>query len=74
VLDGATENGLIDEENGTITLTDHGRAEHARIATRVERTRATVLGDLTPDQYADTVQTLSMMADNVQADLVSRPA
>ncbi|MFE9339369.1 MarR family winged helix-turn-helix transcriptional regulator [Streptomyces sp. NPDC007063] len=59
-----------------IDLTPEGRAAHARIADRVARTRRTVLGGLTPEQYTATVHTLSVMAANVEADLASggRPA
>ncbi|WP_431984436.1 MarR family winged helix-turn-helix transcriptional regulator [Streptomyces qinglanensis] len=80
VLDGPGS-GLAARGWATVTgprigLTPEGRAAHARIADRIARSRRTVLGELTPEQYTATVHTLSVMAANVEAELASggRPA
>jgi hypothetical protein len=64
--------GWTQDDGGTIILTGQGKAAHAKLAARIETTRAMVLGDLTPEQYSDTVRILSVMAANVEADLRSR--
>ncbi|WP_067172411.1 hypothetical protein [Microtetraspora niveoalba] len=59
-------------QRNLLALSDEGRAAHAHIAARVDATRAAVLKDLTPEQYAETVRILSVMAGNVEADLATR--
>jgi hypothetical protein len=61
-------------DSALLTLTDTGRAAHAEAATRIATTRSTVLGDLTGEQYEQTVHNLSVMAANVEADLATRRA
>ncbi|MGW2934239.1 MarR family winged helix-turn-helix transcriptional regulator [Streptomyces sp. NPDC055722] len=68
---GWTRSGLPVEATH-LALTDEGRAAHADFAARVETTRAAVLKGLTPEQYAETVRILSVMAGNVEADLAAR--
>ncbi|WP_424527839.1 MarR family winged helix-turn-helix transcriptional regulator [Sphaerisporangium viridialbum] len=56
----------------TLALSDDGRAAHEHMAARIDATRATVLKGLTPDQYAETVRILSVMAGNVESELSDR--
>jgi len=64
--------GWTQDDDGAISLTEQGRAAHADLAARIDRTRAAVLGDLPAEQYAETVRVLSIMAANVEATLQSR--
>jgi len=64
--------GWTQDDDGAISLTEHGRTAHANLAARIDRMRAAVLGDLTAEQYAETVRVLSIMAANVEATLQSR--
>ncbi|HEX6498771.1 MAG TPA: hypothetical protein VF054_07020 [Micromonosporaceae bacterium] len=65
------DRGWVDESEGTVTLTPAGAAVHADLAARVERARAVVLKDLTPDQYRETIRVLATMAGNVEAAVAS---
>jgi DNA-binding MarR family transcriptional regulator len=64
--------GWTEESNSTVTLTRAGAAAHAELLPRVDQTRAVVLQGLTPDRYRETVQTLAVMAGNVEAANASR--
>ncbi|MFD8542849.1 MarR family winged helix-turn-helix transcriptional regulator [Streptomyces sp. NPDC059649] len=55
-----------------LTLTDAGRAVHAEAAARIASARTTVMTGLTPEQYTEVIRILSVMADNVAADLAAR--
>ncbi|MFI6925863.1 MarR family winged helix-turn-helix transcriptional regulator [Nonomuraea spiralis] len=69
-LAGLTARGwAVSTGGGAVALTEAGRATHLEASKRVEGSRATVLGGLTLDQYAETIRTLSVMAGNVEADL-----
>lgn len=59
--------GWIKESDGTIALTPDGTAAHAELARRINHTRAVLLQGLTPQQYAETVRVLSVMAANLDA-------
>ena len=72
VLDDLTVRGWTHDRGETVTLTPEGRAAHAAAAERIGRVRATVVEGLTPEQYAGTIQVLSHMARNVEADLARR--
>ncbi|GAA0939272.1 hypothetical protein [Nonomuraea longicatena] len=52
-----------------VALTEAGRAAHVEAGRHVETSRATVLGGLTREQYAETIRVLTVMAGNVEADL-----
>lgn len=72
VLDGPgglIRRGWVEAADGLLTLTPSGYAGRAGASARVMRTREVVLGDLTPEQFAETVRTLAVMAGNVEADL-----
>jgi hypothetical protein len=76
-LDGPTglfSRGWTRRTDGFIALTEEGAAAHARLADQINQSRAAVLGDLTEQQYIDTVRVLSIMAGNVEADLAARRA
>ncbi|GAB7029331.1 hypothetical protein AB0G35_29225 [Streptomyces sp. NPDC021749] len=55
-----------------LALTDEGRAVHAEAAARIAAARSTVMTGLTPDQYTEAIRVLSVMADNLAADLAAR--
>ncbi|MBX9387135.1 MarR family winged helix-turn-helix transcriptional regulator [Streptomonospora nanhaiensis] len=61
-----------DEEDGTLALTGAGRAAHADIAERIAAARAAAADGLTPEQYAEAVRVLSVMAANVERALGDR--
>ena len=61
-------------DGDTLTLTEQGREAHRTAAERVGETRQLLLHGLTPEQYAETVRVLSVMAGNVEAALGSRTA
>jgi DNA-binding MarR family transcriptional regulator len=67
-----TARGWVTDANGVIGLTEPGRRAHADLSQRVNETRAVVLTGLTPDRYAETVRTLSIMAQNVETAIGSR--
>ncbi|MBO8184084.1 MarR family winged helix-turn-helix transcriptional regulator [Streptomyces spirodelae] len=69
--DGLTARGWTRADGHTVELTASGRAVHAQAADRIARSRAVVLGELTPEQYQQTVRNLSVMAANVEADLAA---
>ena len=71
VLDDLAARGWTDPGE-TVTLTPEGRAAHAAAAEQIGRVRAAVVEGLTPEQYAGTIQVLSHMARNVEADLARR--
>jgi hypothetical protein len=58
----------------TVNLTESGRAAHGRAAARVGETRRRLMDGLTPEQYAETVRVLSVMAGNIEAALADRAA
>jgi DNA-binding MarR family transcriptional regulator len=66
VLATLAARGWIMESGGTVELTPAGRAGHAALVPRVERTRAVVTAGLTPEQYQETVRILAVMAGNVE--------
>jgi len=63
--------GWIDESGDAVTLTDDGAAAHAELARRINEARGVVLGGLSPEQYAETVRILAVMAGNVEAALAT---
>ncbi|MFI8849810.1 MarR family winged helix-turn-helix transcriptional regulator [Streptomyces sp. NPDC053499] len=69
--DGLAARGWTRADGHTVELTASGRAVHAQAADRIARSRAVVLGELTPEQYEQTVRNLSVMAANVEADLAA---
>jgi len=69
MLAGFADRGWAEESDGTVTLTGAGMTAHAELAARVRRARAVVMDGLTPDQYAETVRVLGVMAGNVEAAL-----
>ncbi|MFD2767168.1 MarR family winged helix-turn-helix transcriptional regulator [Micromonospora eburnea] len=60
-------------ETGVLTLTEHGTASHAAAAERVRNLRGALLNGLSPEQYAQTVRTLAVMAANLEAALGEHP-
>lgn len=72
--DGLVTRGWVRHDGDTLTLTEQGRAAHATAAERVGGTRRLLLRGLTPEQYAETVRILSVMAGNLEAALADRPA
>lgn len=71
-LEGLTTRGwVVSTGGGAVALTEAGRVIHFEASKRVEKSRATVLGGLTPDQYAETIRILTVMARNVEAELGS---
>ncbi|MEU2612138.1 MarR family winged helix-turn-helix transcriptional regulator [Micromonospora sp. NPDC007271] len=64
--------GWVADDGDTLSLTEQGRAAHRRAAERVGETRQLLLHGLTPEQYAETVRILSVMAGNVEAALGRR--
>ncbi|MFU8851531.1 MarR family winged helix-turn-helix transcriptional regulator [Micromonospora sp. SL1-18] len=72
--DGLVTRGWVGYDGDTITLTEQGRAAHRTAAERVGETRQLLLRGLTPEQYAETVRILSVMAGNIEAALASRTA
>ena len=68
LLAGLRERGWIDDAG---RLTEAGSAAHADLSSRVVEARAAVVGDLTPEQYEETVQRLAAMARNVEAAIAA---
>ncbi|MEV6965346.1 MarR family winged helix-turn-helix transcriptional regulator [Hamadaea sp. NPDC051192] len=69
VLADLADRGWTRVDGDAIGLSETGRELHAELAARVERARAALLGDLTPEQYHQTVRSLATMAANVEAAL-----
>jgi hypothetical protein len=67
-----TARGWVAESDGRIALTRQGVAAHAELSQRVDQTRRVVLDGLTPDQYTETVRSLTLMAANVETAIASR--
>lgn len=63
-----------DPDGRTVALTDAGRGAHAEAAARVGATRRRLMDGLTPEQYAETVRVLAVMAHNIEAALADRAA
>lgn len=63
------DRGWTRTDGDLISLNETGRELHAQLATRVEQARAVVLGDLTSDDYHQTVRSLQVMAANVETAL-----
>lgn len=78
--DGLTARGCIrtaaasSGTQDTFTLTDEGRTTHDTAFERVIASRALLLKDLTPEQYAATVANLQQMAHNVESALAAARA
>ncbi|SDZ15219.1 hypothetical protein SAMN05444365_10645 [Micromonospora pattaloongensis] len=72
--DGLAARGWARYDGGTFSLTEQGRAAHRAAAERVGETRRLLLRGLTPEQYAETVRLLSVMAGNLEAALAGRAA
>ncbi|MFI6579257.1 MarR family winged helix-turn-helix transcriptional regulator [Nocardiopsis sp. NPDC050513] len=72
VLAELADRGRIRRDGDGLALTDEGRAVHTAAAARVEDTRAALLTGVTPEQYAETVRILSVMAANAEAGLLAR--
>lgn len=72
LLDEAVGHGWAEVADDVVRLTDHGRGTHATAAARIAQARGIVMGGLTPQQYAETVRVLSVMADNVAEDIRTR--
>ncbi|RQW84059.1 MarR family transcriptional regulator [Micromonospora globispora] len=72
--DGLVTRGWVGYDADALTLTEQGRAAHGAAAERVGETRLLLLRGLTPEQYAETVRILSVMADNLEAALAGRAA
>ncbi|MFG3685521.1 MarR family winged helix-turn-helix transcriptional regulator [Micromonospora sp. NPDC047740] len=70
--DGLVTRGWVADDGDALNLTEQGRAAHRRAAERVGETRRLLLHGLSPEQYAETVRILSVMADNVETALASR--
>ncbi|RZU73643.1 hypothetical protein EV384_2060 [Micromonospora kangleipakensis] len=72
--DGLVTRGWVGYDADALTLTEQGRAAHRTAADRVGETRRLLLRGLTPEQYAETVRILSVMAGNLEAALAGRAA
>lgn len=72
-LAGLRARGWLRAEEPDIGLTEAGQTGHDLAAARVGETRKALLNGLTGEQYAETVRVLSVMAANVEAQLVARP-
>ncbi|MCT2589093.1 MarR family transcriptional regulator [Streptomyces sp. N2-109] len=71
--EGLRARGWVDFDGGAgeaLTLTGSGRAAHAEAEVRIGRMRAAVTAGLSAEQYGETVRVLSVMAANVEADLM----
>ncbi|WP_214408758.1 MarR family transcriptional regulator [Sphaerisporangium fuscum] len=64
--DGLVTRGWVETSGEALSLTEEGRAGHAHVADRVNRARRLVLDGLSPEQYVETVQNLSVMTENVE--------
>ncbi|WP_422745609.1 hypothetical protein ACN27B_15320 [Micromonospora sp. WMMD754] len=70
--DGLVARGWAGYDGDTFSLTEEGARHTATAAERVGETRRLLLRGLTPEQYAETVRTLSVMAGNLEAALARR--
>ncbi len=61
-LRGLIERGWVAQNDGTWTLTDEGRAAHARLGDVVGGIRATVAGAVTDEDFATTLASLEKIA------------
>lgn len=65
--DGLVTRGWAGYDGDALILTENGRAAHGTAAEHVGGTRRLLLRGLTPEQYAETVRILSVMAGNLEA-------
>ena len=66
---GLSPRGWIRRSSVLVSLTDEGYEAFHKIASRIERTRETVLTGLSAEDYAETIRVLSVMAANVERAL-----
>jgi len=72
--DGLLTRGWVGDDQSDLALTGQGRAVLREAATRVAEIRRRLVDGLTAQQYAETVQILSVMAGNVEAAMAERPS
>ncbi|ASW55554.1 MarR family winged helix-turn-helix transcriptional regulator [Plantactinospora sp. KBS50] len=74
VLANLAARGWTGSADDTVALSPAGATAHAELARRVEGARAALLGDLTPDEYRQTLRTLATMAGNVESAIAAHAA
>lgn len=72
--DGLVTRGWVRHDTGSdhLILTDHGRTAYGRAAARVAEVRRQLAAGVTPEQYAETVRILSVMAGNLERTLAAK--